>query len=119
MRAGKRCSFPGCTNKGAPTRCAEKHQTQYNRGLHATTPTKVARRQPGVQAHRAAAVAAHVKQHGWLCLGDEHHGKHECRDLTADDPLPIALGGDPMQQLVVMCRSANSAKGARWTDPKL
>lgn len=114
-RAGKRCTFPGCTDRGAPTRCG-RHEQQHNRGLHATTPTKVARQQSGVQAHRTAAVAAHVRRHGWLCLGDKHHDRHECRDLVADDPIPIALGGDPMQPLKVMCRSANSRKGARPTE---
>lgn len=108
-RAGKRCTFPGCP---IPAGQCEKHDSMRNRGYHRTTPTKVARQQPGVQAHRTAAVTAHVKRHGWLCLGDDNHPRHECHDLTADDPLPIALGGDPMQQLVVMCRSANSSKGA-------
>jgi hypothetical protein len=56
-----------------------------------------------------------VQRHGWVCLGDDNHPRHDTRDLTADDPLPIALGGDPMQELVVMCRSANSSKGARLT----
>jgi hypothetical protein len=113
-RAGKRCTFPGCTNPSAPTRCG-KHQTQWNRGLHATTPTKAARQDPVVRAHRSAAVAAHVQRHGWHCTGDDKHGAHDTRDLVADDPLPIALGGDPMQELVVMCRSSNSSKGARLT----
>lgn len=112
-RAGHRCTFPGCTNPGAPTRCVEKHQTQRNRQLHRTTPTKVARQDPAVRAHRKAAVDAHVEEHGWVCLGDDQHERHETHDLVADDPLPIALGGDPLQQLVVMCRSANSSKGAR------
>lgn len=111
-RAGRRCTFPGCPAPGAPTRCP-RHQTQHNRGLHRTTPTKVAREQPGVRDHRRAAVDAHVEQHGWVCLGDTQHAAHETRDLVADDPMPVALGGDPMQQLVVMCRSANSSKGAR------
>lgn len=109
-RAGRRCTFPGCTTKAGE---CQRHRSMVNRGYHRTTPTKVARQQPGVAAHRQAAITAHVKQHGWLCLGDDDHERHETRDLTADDPLPIALGGDPMQQLMVMCRSANSSKGAR------
>lgn len=113
QRAGRRCTFPGCRNEGAPTRCVEKHQTMRNRELRRTTPTKVARENPEVRAHRKAAVDAHVDKHGWVCLGDDQHEAHETHDLVADDPLPIALGGDPMQQLVVMCRSANSSKGAR------
>jgi hypothetical protein len=112
QRATRRCTFPGCRESGRPTRC-QHHQRQHNRGLHRTTPTKVARQDPAVRAHRGAAVDAHVAKHGWVCLGDDQHARHETRDLVADDPLPIALGGDPMQQLVVMCRSANSSKGAR------
>lgn len=112
QRATRRCTFPGCRDPGAPTRCG-KHQTQRNRELRRTTPTKVAREDPTVRAHRTTAVEAHVAKHGWVCLGDDQHQRHETRDLVADDPLPIALGGDPKQQLVVMCRSANSSKGAR------
>lgn len=112
QRAGRRCTFPGCREPAPPTRCP-RHQRQYNAGLHRTTPTKVARQDPAVRAHREAAVDAHVAEHGWVCLGDDNHDRHETEDLVADDPLPIALGGDPLQQLVVMCRSANSSKGAR------
>lgn len=113
QRAGRRCTFPGCRDPGEPTRCP-KHQRQHNAGLHRTTPTKAARREdPTVRDHRAAAVKAHVAKHGWRCLGDDHHEPHNTEDLVADDPLPIALGGDPHQQLKVMCRSANSRKGAR------
>lgn len=111
-RAGRRCTFPGCPEPAPPTRC-KRHQRQYNAGLHRTTPTKVARTDPAVVAHRAAAVKAHVDEHGWRCLGNDQHDAHDTHDLVADDPLPIALGGDPMQDLVVMCRSANSRKGAR------
>lgn len=113
-RAGKRCARPGCTNQANPGtgRCTQ-HDTQDNRARHRTTPTKVARAQPGVAEHRRAAVREHVALHGWRCLGDTDHPAHDTGDLVADDPIPIALGGDPMQQLVVMCRSANSSKGAR------
>lgn len=111
QRARKRCSFPGCTQAGKPSRC-DQHHSQYQAGMYRTTPTKVART-PAVRQHRAAAVGTHVALHGWVCLGDEDHERHETHDLVADDPIPIARGGDPMQPLVVMCRSANSRKGAR------
>ena len=111
-RATKRCTFPGCTEVGAPTRC-QRHERQDNAGRHRTTPTKVARQQPGVRTHRKTAVEAHVEQHGWRCLGDSHHAAHDTRDLVADDPVPIARGGDPMQPLKVMCRSANSRLGMK------
>lgn len=109
------CSQPGCpdfvekdSDRG---RCPE-HALQQERHQRGTVPTKRARTWV-VQQHRAAAVRAHVKRHGWLCLGDQHHEPHHTRDLVADDPVPIARGGDPLQTLHVMCRAANSRKGAR------
>jgi hypothetical protein len=107
-RASRRCTFPGCTNT---TDCA-KHRRMRQSGLDRTTPTKVAERQPGIRQHRGQAVASHVRRYGWVCLGDEHHDSHPTRDLVADDPIPISLGGDPKQTLAVMCRSANSRKGS-------
>lgn len=110
-RASRRCAFPGCTQPGTPSRCTQ-HQAQQDAQQWRTTPTKAARTYP-VRQHRAAAVKAHVAKHGWVCLGDQHHPPHATHDLVADDPIPIARHGDPMQPLVVMCRSANSRKGAR------
>lgn len=113
QRASRRCAFPGCPNKAGLLGRCPTHTSQDNRGRHRTTPTKVARRQPGVAAHRRRAVEQHVARHGWRCLGDTTHPAHDCRDLVADDPIPIARGGDPFQPLHVICRSANSSKGAR------
>lgn len=110
-RATRRCTFPGCTRTGAPTRCAS-HERQDNAGRHRTTPTKRVRTW-AVAEHRRAAVRAHVARHGWRCLGDTHHEAHDTGDLVADDPIPVARGGDPMQKLNVMCRSANSRLGMK------
>ena len=62
---------------------------------------------------RAEAIGAHVARYGWVCLGDEVHGPHETQDLTADHPVALANLGTHDQDLAVMCRSANSRKGAR------
>lgn len=115
-RATKRCSSPGCNYASTPSGyCIEKCQARRERDRKRFSPTNRVRT-PEVRKHRAAAVAAHVEQHdgmGW-CPG---YGRepHEVfpSELTADDPVPIARGGDPMQPLVVYCRSCNSRKGAR------
>src|SRR5688572_1981601 len=112
-RATKRCPTPGCTNEVGPKGyCAERCASRYERARARTTPTKAARTTE-VRKHRATAVLDHIEQHGDYCLGDADHPAHHCTDLVADDPVPIARGGDPLQPLHVMCRSANSKKGAR------
>lgn len=116
QRASKRCSTPGCTNTATRSGyCAEVHEARREAARRKTVPTKRART-PEVRRHRAAAVKAHVEEHdgmGW-CPG---YGRepHEVfpSELTADDPVPIARGGDPMQSVVPMCRSCNGRKGAR------
>lgn len=60
-----------------------------------------------------AAVRDHIRRHGPICPGDAHHRAHFSDDLTADHPLAIVNGGAVDQPLRVMCRSANSRKGAR------
>lgn len=112
-RASKRCATPGC-NYPATTSgyCDEVCNAKKERARRRTTPTKAARTW-SVAEHRRAAVRAHVEQYGWHCVGDDKHPAHDTRDLVADDPIPIAKGGDPMQPLNVMCRAANSSKGAR------
>ena len=62
---------------------------------------------------RGEAITAHVARYGWVCLGDDVHGAHQTRDLTADHPIALAVGGTHDQELAVMCRPANSRKGAR------
>lgn len=116
QRAGKRCSTPGCNNQSTPSGyCVERCNARHERDRKRFSPTNRARTAP-VRKHRKAAIRAHVEEHdgmGW-CPG---YGRepHEVfpGELTADDPVPIARGGDPMQPLVVYCRPCNSRKGAR------
>ncbi|GAA3878017.1 hypothetical protein GCM10022243_48390 [Saccharothrix violaceirubra] len=118
QRAGKRCPTPGCTNPTGPDGyCAERCARRRNAAAHRTTPTKVARASREVRRHRAEAVRAHLDQHDdgmGHCpgYGREPHDVFP-GELTADDPVPIARGGDPLQQMAVLCRSCNSRKGAR------
>jgi hypothetical protein len=115
-RATKRCSTPGCTNQSTPSGyCAERCNTRHEAARRRMSPTNRART-TGVRKHRKAAIQAHVDEHdgmGW-CPG---YGRdpHEVfpGELTADDPVPIARGGDPMQPVAPLCRSCNGRKGAR------
>lgn len=60
-----------------------------------------------------AAVRDHVARYGHVCPGDATHEPHPSSDLTADHPLAIINGGAIDGPLGVLCRSANSRKGAR------
>jgi hypothetical protein len=66
---------------------------------------------------RAAAIAAHVSRHGWVCLGEVGHPPHETRHLTADHPIRLVDGGRIVQRFDVVCRSLNSSRGARRAVP--
>lgn len=109
------CAKPGCPEFATKQGKCDIHRRETNRHQHRTVPTKVARTHQ-VRQYRARAVKAHLVKHEGrgYCPG---FGRppHEVypKDLTADDPVPIAHGGDPMQELIVMCRSCNSRKAAR------
>lgn len=115
-RATKRCPTPGCTNEAGPKGyCIERCASRYERARARTTPTKRARTTK-VRKHRATTILDHLEANGGraICPGwgvEPHEVAPE--DLTADDPVAIANGGDPMQPLVPMCRSCNGRKGAR------
>jgi 5-methylcytosine-specific restriction protein A len=112
QRAGKRCGTPGCNNSAtASGYCAERCNARQERGRRRTTPTKVARTHQVAQ-YRRATVAAWRAQHGDWCPGYQRDG-HAASDLCADDPIPIARGGDPMQPLQILCNACNASKGAR------
>ncbi|GLY55203.1 HNH endonuclease [Lentzea sp. NBRC 102530] len=61
---------------------------------------------------RAAAVDAHVAEHGPWCPGWSVPA-HESDDLTADHVDPVAAGGAEDGPLGVLCRTCNGRKGAR------
>lgn len=106
--ARRPCLTHGCPNpaerRGRCSECAR----QWEAGQNATVPTKAARNWT-VRQHRAQTVADHRAKFGDWCNGYNRE-PHAATDLTADDPTPIAAGGDPMQSLVVLCRSCNSRK---------
>lgn len=115
-RATKRCPTPGCTNEAGPKGyCTEVHAARHERARARTTPTKRARTTE-VRKHRATTILDYLEANNGvaICPGwgvPPHEVAPE--DLTADDPVAIARGGDPMQPVVPMCRSCNGRKGAR------
>lgn len=66
---------------------------------------------------RAAAVAAHVAEHGNWCPGWGPARAHESDDLTADHLVPVAAGGAEDGPLGVLCRTCNGRKGNRPFEP--
>lgn len=62
-------------------------------------------------------IARHVGEFGWVCPGDgPDHPAHASRDLTLDHIVEMQAGGAAFpsdDQLRVLCRSRNSANGAR------
>ncbi len=66
-------------------------------------------------------ITAHVGRYGWVCPGDgPQHAPHPSRSLTVDHILALADGGAPFapSNLQVLCRAANSAKGARLVNDR-
>lgn len=99
------CGLP--TTQGSRCKaCEAAHQAARwgRRGI--TTPDR---------ARRAATVAQWVVDHGQWCpgWGRPGHGVVPPNVLTADHVKPIALGGNPMGQLAVLCRECNGRKAAR------
>ena len=61
-------------------------------------------------------IARHVGQYGYVCPGDgPEHPAHPTRDLTLDHVVALIDGGAPFDpaNTRVLCRSRNSANGAR------
>jgi 5-methylcytosine-specific restriction protein A len=105
------CSTPGCPDYATRDGRCDSHRRQTEQHRRHTVPTKAART-AAIRRRRARVVAAWRAEHGDHCPG---YGRppHASSDLTADDPMPIAEGGDPWQELAVLCRACNGRKGAR------
>lgn len=106
------CNVHGCpADVHRLGRCRE-HAGRYDSDQRRTVPTKETRSR-AEQERRSAAIRHHVAIHGWTCPGDDSHVSHPCTDLTAHHVDAVALGGNPHGELAVLCRSRNSAIGAR------
>lgn len=110
MPAGRVCRTPGCPTISDRTVCPE-HAREQNRHVARTKPTAVTRDWTE-RRRRAAAVTEHRRRHGSWCPGWQRPA-HAALDLTADHVVAVAAGGDPRGELIVRCRSCNSAKGMR------
>ena len=122
-----------CTQCGTLTsvgsRCASHPRTSGIGANHAV------HTDPRWTALSQRMIARHVGQYGWVCPGDgpEHashpvtpgilgsDGFYHHHDLTLDHTLAMVDGGaafPPDDQLRVLCRSRNSALGARALNAK-
>jgi hypothetical protein len=66
-------------------------------------------------------IARHVGKYGYVCPGDGvEHPAHPTRDLTLDHVLALIAGGAPFDpaNTRVLCRSRNSANGARLVNAR-
>lgn len=114
-RATKRCPTPGCTNQAGPKGyCVEQCTAKRQRARARTSPTNSVRTTE-VRKHRATSILDYLEANNGraICPGwgvEPHEVAPE--DLTADDVVPIARGGDPMQEMRILCRSCNSRRGA-------
>ena len=66
-------------------------------------------------------IARHRGQYGDLCPGDgAEHAPHPTMDLTLDHIIPLAEGGAALDpgNTRILCRSANSAGGARLVNAR-
>jgi len=66
-------------------------------------------------------IGRHVGQYGYVCPGDgPEHPPHPTRDLTLDHVVALIDGGAPFDpaNTRVLCRSRNSANGARLVNAR-
>lgn len=92
---GTRCRFHAAIRERA------HHNPQYS--------------DPRYVALRRDVLSAWRDEHGNVCPGDDHHASHPAMDLTLDHLVPLVHGGSLLDtsNMRVLCRSANSARGAR------
>lgn len=67
-------------------------------------------------------IERHVGEFGWVCPGDgPDHPAHPSRDLTGDHVVQLQEGGEAFptgEGVRVLCRSRNSANGARLANER-
>lgn len=106
--SGRLCGNLTVTGSRCP-QCARIVETERTRAKRQRRPYTAAER-----ARRARVVTAHRRQLGDWCPG-WRRPPHPAQDLTADHPIPVAVGGAEGQDLTVLCRSCNSRKQAQVT----
>lgn len=110
------CTLCGGLTSGSDSRCGAHPRTSgigANHTIHAD---------PRWTALSRRLIARHFGQYGWVCPGDgPEHPAHPTRDLTLDHTMAMVDGGaafPPDDELRVLCRSWNSALGARLVNAK-
>ena len=102
------CGWP-TTNERRCDRCGRSgFANRFRR-----TPDHPVRRTSAWRRLAKRTVEAHVAVHGWHCPG-WHRDPHPVRpgELTADHPVPLVLGGEPLPARPgVLCPSCNARKG--------
>lgn len=108
-------SYVACLDCGVPTQRRSGGRCPACAGVADKARRNPVRDTGVVRRARNAAIAAWVREHGYVCPGDEEHDAHAVapRDLTADHPVRLVDGGAPVQAFRIVCRSANSRNGAR------
>jgi hypothetical protein len=111
----KLCTVCGVVTSGAGSRCSKHPRLSgigANHRVHADARwARLSKRM----------IARHVGQHGYVCPGDgPEHPAHPTRDLTLDHVLALIDGGAPFDpaNTRVLCRSRNSANGARLVNAR-
>lgn len=111
----KLCTKCGVATSGAGSRCS-KHPNLSRIGANHAVHTD-----PRWSRLSKRMIARHVGQYGWVCPGDgPEHPAHPTRDLTTDHVLALEDGGAPLDpaNTRVLCKSRNSANGARLVNAR-
>ena len=115
VRGMKLCTVCGVVTSRSTGRCGEHPRLSgigANHHVHADPRwTRLSKRM----------IARHVGQYGYVCPGDgPEHAAHPTRDLTLDHVVALIDGGAPFDpaNTRVLCRSRNSANGARLVNAR-
>ena len=111
----KLCAVCGVVTSRSTGRCSEHPRLS---GLGANHHIHADPRWTGLSKRM---IARHVGQHGYVCPGDgPEHPAHPTRDLTLDHVVALIDGGAPFDpaNTRVLCRSRNSANGARLVNAR-
>ena len=111
----KLCTVCGVVTSGVGSRCS-KHPRLSGIGAnhHVHADPRWARLSKRV-------IARHVGQYGYVCPGDgSEHPAHRTQDLTLDHVVQLQEDGAPFDaaNTRVLCRSRNSANGARLVNAR-
>lgn len=108
-RASSICCEPQCPQASTHRGRCKQHAAEHERVLKQSIATK--RDEQTSRRSRQRIVQYWKEIYGNWCPGYKRPG-HRAHDLTAQHWQALSDGGDPNQQLSVLCRSCNSRHGA-------